>query len=117
LIHRRAVEHAAQRIRQDRVEAAQHDRLRADLETACVAVTDALPDGAAWLTGLTHDGDDLTPEAHAACPRHGATFQRWNLLHPSFYCTSPAVHGHTRSAGFSRASQATVATTLLERRS
>ena len=88
------LEHAAQRIRQDRAEAAEHARIRAELEAAGVPVTDSLPHGAAWLTSLSHDGQDLTPETHAACPGHGATFQAWNLLSPSYYCTSPAEHGH-----------------------
>ena len=43
-------------------------------------VTDQLPDGAAWLTSLTHDGQDLTPDTHAACPGHGATF---NAVEPA----------------------------------
>ena len=89
------LEHAAERIRQDRAEAAQHARIRADLEAAGVTVTDTLPEGAVWLPDLRHDGDDLTPEAHASCPGHGATFRRWNLLEPAWYCTSPAEHGHT----------------------
>ncbi|HUZ55928.1 MAG TPA: ParB/RepB/Spo0J family partition protein [Streptosporangiaceae bacterium] len=88
------LEHAAQRIRQDRVEAAEHARIRADLEAAGITITDQLPDGAAWLDSLTHDGADLTPDTHAACRGHSATFRSWNLLHPAWYCTSPADHGH-----------------------
>jgi len=79
------LEHTAQRIRQDRAEAAEHAR---------ITITDQLPDGAAWLDSLTHDGADLTPDSHAACPGHGATFRSWNLLQPAWYCTSPASHGH-----------------------
>src|SRR5215467_4540553 len=94
LEHGWPLEHAAERIRRDRIEAAGHQKIRADLETAGVPVTDALPPGAGWLTSLSHDGDDLTPEAHASCPGHGATFAKWNLLEPSYYCTSPAGHGH-----------------------
>ena len=88
------LEHVAERIRQDRAEAAEHARIRADLEAAGVTVTDRLPDGAAQLDSLSHDGQDLTPESHAACPGHGATFASWNLLQPQYYCTSPAEHGH-----------------------
>ncbi|HET9895049.1 MAG TPA: hypothetical protein VFQ44_08955 [Streptosporangiaceae bacterium] len=90
------LDHLAQRIRQDRAEAADHVRLRADLQAAGIPVTDTLPDGAHWLTGLTHDGEQLTPETHAACPGRGATFKSWNLLDPCHYCTSPAEHGHAR---------------------
>jgi len=90
LEHGYALEHAAERIRQDRAEAAEHQRIRAELTANGITVTDHLPEGAAWLTSLRHDGEDLTPEAHAACPGHGATFQRWNLLEPAWYCASPA---------------------------
>jgi len=95
LEHGYPVEHTAQRIRQDRAEAAEHASLRASLHAAGVPVTDSLPPDAAWLTSLSHDGQDLTPEAHATCPGHGATFRAWNLLHPAYYCTSPTGHGHT----------------------
>jgi ParB family chromosome partitioning protein len=89
------VEYVAERIRQDRAEAAQHDQLVAELEAAGITVTDGLPDGAARLAGLVHDGEDLTPEAHASCPGRGAYFQSWNLEHPVYYCATPAEHGHT----------------------
>ena len=85
----------AERIRQDRAEAAQHDQLVAELEAAGITVTEGLPDGAARLAGLVHDGADLTPEAHAGCPGRGAYFQSWNLAHPVHYCAAPAEHGHT----------------------
>ena len=85
----------AERIRQDRAEAAQHEQLVAELEAAGITVTEGLPDGAARLAGLVHDGADLTPEAHAGCPGRGAYFQSWNLAHPVHYCAAPAEHGHT----------------------
>ncbi|HET9896240.1 MAG TPA: ParB/RepB/Spo0J family partition protein [Streptosporangiaceae bacterium] len=88
------LEHVASRIRQDRAEAAAHAELRADLQAAGIQVTDDLPEGAAWLTSLTHDGADLTPETHAACPGRGTTLKSWDLLEPWHYCTSPAEHGH-----------------------
>ena len=89
-----AVEYVAERIRQDRAEAAKHERLRGELEAAGIQITSDLPDGAVRLTGLTHDGEDLTPETHATCPGRGVYFPTWNMLHPVHYCTSPAEHGH-----------------------
>jgi ParB family chromosome partitioning protein len=89
------VEYVAERIRQDRAEKAQHDQLIAELEAAGITVTEGLPDGAARLAGLVHDGADLTAEAHAGCPGRGAYFQSWNLEHPVHYCAAPAEHGHT----------------------
>ena len=94
LEHGYPLEHAAERIRQDRVEAAEHKKVRGELDAAGVPVTEGLPDGAAWLTGLVHDGEDLTAEAHAGCPGHGAAFRPWSPLEPSYYCTSPAEYGH-----------------------
>jgi ParB family chromosome partitioning protein len=88
-------EYAAERIRQDRAEAAEHERLRAELEAAGTPVTPDLPEGAVRLTALTHDGDDLTPESHASCPGRGVFFAAWNRLHPVHYCADPAEHGHT----------------------
>ena len=88
-------EYVAERIRQDRAEAAQHEQLVADLEAAGITVTEGLPDGAARLASLVHDGEDLTLETHASCPGRGAYFQSWNLEHPMHYCAAPAEHGHT----------------------
>ena len=93
--HGYTAEHVAERIRQDRAEAAEHDRLAAELEAAGIPVTDSLPDGAARLSSLLHDGEDLTAEAHAACPGRGAYFPSWNPLQAVHYCTSPAEHGHS----------------------
>jgi ParB family chromosome partitioning protein len=89
------LEHAAERIRQDRAARAERDRLRASLQAAGVPVTDRLPrDGATWLSDLTQDGQDLTPETHASCPGHGAALADWNPPDPMYYCTSPDEHGH-----------------------
>jgi ParB family chromosome partitioning protein len=85
----------AERIRQERAEAARHDHLAAELQAAGITLTDSLPDGASHLSGLLHDGQDLTPETHAGCPGRGAYFRSWNLLSPVHYCTSAAEHGHT----------------------
>ena len=89
------VEYVAERIRQDRAEAVRHEQLVAGLEAAGITVTEGLPDGAARLAGLVHDGEDLTLETHASCPGRGAYFQSWNLEHPVHYCAAPAGHGHT----------------------
>ncbi len=95
LRHGYTAEHVAERIRQNRAEAAEHDRLTAELEAAGITVTDALPDGAARLSSLTHDSEELTVEAHATCPGRGAYFPSWNPLQPVHYCASPAQNGHT----------------------
>ena len=88
-------EYTAQRIRQDRADAAEHEQLRTHLEAAGFTVTDSLPDGAAHLAGLLHDQTDLTPDTHADCPGRGVYFVSWDRLHPVHYCASPAEHGHT----------------------
>src|ERR1022692_4732305 len=107
--HGYTAEHVAERIRQDRAEAAEHDRLAAELEAAGIMVTDDLPDGAVRLSGLLHDGEDLTAEAHAGCPGRGVYFPSWNPLQPVHYCTSPTENGHTvQTFGLPRGSGGTV---------
>ena len=96
-----AAEYVAERIRQDRAEAAQHEQLRRRTgggrdrrsPTAC-------PTGAARLAGLIHDGEDLTPEAHASCPGRGVYFQSWNMAAPGALLRRPGrARAHVRTSG------------------
>jgi ParB family chromosome partitioning protein len=87
-------EYVAERIRQDRAEAAEHERLCAELEAAGTPVTSEIPEGAVRIGSLTHDGEDRTAETHATCPGRGVYFPPWNRLHAVHYCTSPGEHGH-----------------------
>ena len=94
-----SLEHEAERIRQQRADQAGHERLCAELDAAGFAVGDYSPAPHQLLTGLTHDGEDLSPEAHAACPGRGVIFRPWDLTSPVHYCSDPATYGHTvRSA-------------------
>jgi ParB family transcriptional regulator, chromosome partitioning protein len=88
------LEHAAERIRQDRAEAAEHERIRAELEAAGCPVTDQVVPGSMLLTSLAHDDDDLTEETHRDCPGHAAFFRSHDRRTPVFYCTDPDAHGH-----------------------
>jgi ParB family chromosome partitioning protein len=88
-------EHEAERLRQQRAEQAEYQRLRRELEHGGFTVTESLPPDAQPLTVLRHDGEELTGELHAACPGRGAFFRSWDLASPVHYCTSPAAHGHT----------------------
>ena len=99
-----AFEHEAERLRQQRAEHAEHERLRRELDQAGVTVTDTLPPAAHLLTVLRHDGADLTPETHAACPGRGAYFRSYDLTTPVHYCADPAGHGHTFRYADARAS-------------
>jgi ParB-like chromosome segregation protein Spo0J len=89
------LEHVAERIRQEQAEAAEHERVRADLEAAGVAVTGQIVPGSSLLASLVHDGEDLTPDSHQDCPGHGAFFRSHDLRTPVFYCADPAAHGHS----------------------
>jgi ParB/Sulfiredoxin domain len=89
------VEYVAERIRHDRAEAAEHHRMVEELRAAGFEIGDEVPPGGMRLSQLRHDGQDLTPEAHAACPGRGVYFPHWSLLQPVHYCTSPQEHGHT----------------------
>ena len=97
------LEHEAELLRQARAEQAEHQRIRGELEAAGFAVTEILPANGVYLTVLGHDGDDLTPDSHAACPGRGVLFRSYDPLTPVHYCTSPDQYGHTfRHAGRSR---------------
>ncbi len=69
------LEHVAERIRQQQAEAAEHERVRAQLQAAGCPVTDQIVPGSSLLTSLAHDGQDLTPDNHRQCPGHGAFFR------------------------------------------
>lgn len=92
------LEYVAERIRRERAEAAEHQRLVDELRATGFQITDEVPAGGMRLSQLRHDGEELTPEAHAACPGRGVYFPHWNLLAPVHYCTSPQEHGHTPAA-------------------
>jgi ParB family chromosome partitioning protein len=79
------VEYVAERIRRDRAEAAEQQRIVEELQAAGFAITDEVPSGGARLSQLQHEGEDLTPETHAACPGRGVYFPPWNLLVPVHY--------------------------------
>ena len=99
------VEYEAEKIRQERAEAAEHQRLIEELTAAGVQITDNLPPGAIRLSQLLHDGEELTPESHAACPGRGAHFVPWDMRYVIHYCLNPDEHGHiTRSSLLARPS-------------
>jgi ParB family chromosome partitioning protein len=87
-------EYVAERIRRDRAEAAEQQRIIEELRAAGFGITGEVPPGGARLSQLRHDGEELTPEAHATCPGRGVYFPPWNMTQPVHYCTSPDDHGH-----------------------
>jgi ParB family chromosome partitioning protein len=87
------MEYEAARIRRERADRARREQAAADLAAAGVTVTDDLPEGAVWLTDLTHDGVDLAAEPHADCPGHAAVLSPFDP-EPLWYCAAPAAHGH-----------------------
>jgi ParB family chromosome partitioning protein len=94
-----SMEHEAERIRQQRVEQAEHQRLRGELEAAGYQVAETAAEPDQLLGTLLQDGEDLTAEAHVDCPGRAVFFYRWDLQSPVHYCTDPALFGHTsRSA-------------------
>ena len=89
-----SLEHQAELLRQERAARAEHERLRRDLQDAGVTLTDSLPPGGQLLAVLSHDGQDLTPDAHASCPGRGAYFRPYDQATPVHYCADPDAHGH-----------------------
>jgi ParB family chromosome partitioning protein len=91
----RTGQHVAEAIRQERAEAAAREQLTAQLTADGYAITTHYPDGRLLLTGLACDGQDLTPEAHAACPGRAAYLNPYSqgVTH---FCTDPEANGHAR---------------------
>ena len=89
------VEHEAELLRQARAEQGQYQRVRGELEAAGFTITEILPANGQYLTVLSHDGDDLTPDSHATCPGRGVLFRSYDPLTPVHLCTSPGQYGHT----------------------
>ena len=91
----RTGQHVAEAIRHERAEAAAREQLTTQLTADGYAITAHYPDGRLLLTGLAHDGQDLTPEAHAACPGRAVYLNPYNqgLTH---FCADPDANGHAR---------------------
>ena len=100
--------HVAQRLRDDRDDAARIAARVAELTAAGIAVIE--PDGvngAAQISGLRPTADDasgteLTADAHAGCPGHAAhvevrrrSWEREAPVRTVYWCTDPAGNGHT----------------------
>lgn len=87
-------QHAAERIRQERAELAEHERIAAQLTASGYAVVTELPPGAVMLHALLHDGQDLTEEAHTACPGRAVYFAATQPHAPRHFCADPEANGH-----------------------
>jgi ParB family chromosome partitioning protein len=90
----RSGQHAAEKIRQERVEAAEHERLVAQLAADGYAITGELPPNAFMLYNLQHDGQELVPETHATCPGRAVHFNTYSPLQPRHFCADPEANGH-----------------------
>jgi ParB family transcriptional regulator, chromosome partitioning protein len=88
-------QHTAERIRQERAEAAEHEQLVAQLTADGYTVTGELPPNGCMLHALAHDDQELTPESHAQCPGRAVYFGTYQPLFPSHFCTDPEANGHT----------------------
>ncbi|WP_433501719.1 ParB/RepB/Spo0J family partition protein (plasmid) [Sphaerimonospora sp. CA-214678] len=88
------VRYVVERVRTERAEAAEHARLRAELEQSGITVTEQLPPGALTLARLTDAVDGFDPETHATCGGHGVYFRSFDKTTPVAYCTTPDQHGH-----------------------
>jgi len=91
----RTGQHVAERLRQERA----HETAREQLITQLVAdgyeIAHEYPGVRLLLTYLAHDGQDLTPETHAACPGRAVHLSSYNPPVVTHFCTDPTSHGHT----------------------
>ena len=90
----RTGQHVAERIRQERADEAVRQQLITELAAGGYEITDQYPGAPLLLTYLTHDGQDLTPETHAACPGRAVHLSSYNPPAVTHFCTDPASHGH-----------------------
>jgi ParB family transcriptional regulator, chromosome partitioning protein len=91
----RTGQHVAERIRQERADEAVRQQLITELAAGGYEITDQYPGAPLLLTYLTHDGQDLTPETHAACPGRAVHLSSYNPPLVTHFCTDPDSHGHT----------------------
>ena len=91
----RTGQHVAERLRQERADEAARQQLTAQLAANGYQITDEYPGARLLLTYLTHDGQDLTPETHAACPGRTVHLSSYNPPLVTHFCTDPDSHGHT----------------------
>jgi ParB family transcriptional regulator, chromosome partitioning protein len=93
-------QHTAERIRAEHQARAEADQALARYRDDGYQVsTDGVPAGAMILPALSHDGEDLTPERHQACPDRGIVFRHWAPGSPVHFCTDPAANGHDSRPG------------------
>ena len=90
----RTGQHAAERIRQERADEAARQQLISRLAADGYEIADRFPALRQLLTYLSHDGQDLTAETHAACPGRGAHVSSYSPPAVNHYCTDPAAYGH-----------------------
>jgi ParB family transcriptional regulator, chromosome partitioning protein len=90
----RTGQHVAERLRQERADEAARQQLTAQLAADGYQIADQYPGVRLLLTYLTHDGQDLTPETHAACPGRAVHLSSYNPPVATHFCTDPDSHGH-----------------------
>jgi ParB family transcriptional regulator, chromosome partitioning protein len=90
----RTGQHVAERLRQERADEAARQQLTAQLAADGYQIADEYPGVRLLLIYLTHDGQDLTPETHAACPGRAVHLSGYNPPVVTHFCTDPDFHGH-----------------------
>jgi len=96
----RRLDYQVQYERNERANAAERDRLRAELEAAGVTYTEEQPYGAIGLSMLVEPADEgeergeITPQAHADCPGHAAYIGGYGTPRIIYYCADPETYGH-----------------------
>jgi ParB family transcriptional regulator, chromosome partitioning protein len=90
----RTGQHVAERLRQERAHEAARQQLITQLTSDGYQIADEYPGIRLLLIYLTQDGQDLTPQTHAACPGRAVHLSSYNPPIVTHFCTDPDSHGH-----------------------
>ena len=90
----RTGQHVAERLRQERADQAARQQLITQLAADGYQIADQYPGVRLLLTYLAHDGQDLTPDTHVACPGRAVHLSSYNPPVVTHFCTDPASHDH-----------------------
>ncbi|MBB2749183.1 UNVERIFIED_ORG: ParB family chromosome partitioning protein [Microbispora rosea subsp. rosea] len=89
-----SVKYAVEYVRNERAELAAYQALVEQLTQAGIPITEDIPDGAVRVDSIGYQVKDFDSSTHHECAGHTAHL-RGRSTRPSYWCTTPAVHGYS----------------------